>query len=68
MMCVNNFNQPLPFCLLFIFVYLLLIVILYGDIMFDLGKPIKPREPVRVAEAPQPWDYDDIEPLGGGCS
>ena len=33
--------------------------------MFDLGKPIKPREPVRVAKAPQPWDYDDIKPLEG---
>lgn len=33
--------------------------------MFDLGKPIKPREPVRVLEAPQPWDYDDIKPLEG---
>lgn len=56
----------MPFCLLFIFVYFLLLnVILYGDIMFDLGKPIKPREPVEVAEAPQPLDYDDIKPLEG---
>ena len=33
--------------------------------MFDLGKPIKPRESVEVAEAPQPLDYDDIKPLEG---
>ena len=33
--------------------------------MFDLDKPIKQIEPVRVAKAPQPWDYDDIEVLEG---
>ena len=28
--------------------------------MFKFGEPIKPREPVRVAKAEQPWDYDDL--------
>ena len=28
--------------------------------MFKFGEPIKPREPVRVAEAEQPRDYDDV--------
>ena len=31
--------------------------------MFDLGKPIKPKEPVEVAEASAPEIYDDYEPL-----
>ncbi|SDA65195.1 hypothetical protein SAMN02910315_01950, partial [Methanobrevibacter millerae] len=31
--------------------------------MFNFGKPIVPREPIRIAKVPQPLSYDDIEPL-----